>query len=198
MKNWIADAKMTHYYCSKNRVKALMKRTTIGLTAQRICRWLFHFLLHFGANMGNRQTTLRMDRHETIVTGRCETFRYCHIGGIGMTSAELKHRAKLQEWAARIQDCRSSGLSVRAWCRQERINATTYYRWEREFLALAETEPCSSVSAVRFAELSAPKQVSRNVAERSAMLHIGNASLDIYPGCDAEQLRLLVELLRLC
>ena len=129
-----------------------------------------------------------MDRHETIVTGRCETFRYCHIGGKGMTSAELKHRAKLQEWAARTQDCRSSGLSVRAWCRQEEINAATYYRWERELLALAETEPCSSVSAVRFAELPAPKQVSRNVAERSATLHIGNASLDIYPGCDAEQL----------
>ena len=131
-----------------------------------------------------------MDRHETIVTGRCETFRYCHIGGIGMTSAELKHRVKLQEWAARIQDCRSSGLSVRAWCRQEEINAATYYRWERELLALAETEPCSSVSAVRFAELPAPKRVSRNVAERSATLHIGNASLDIYPGCDTEQLTL--------
>ena len=115
-----------------------------------------------------------------------------------MTSAKLKHRAKLQEWAARIQDCHSSGLSVRAWCRQEEINAATYYRWERELLALAETEPCSSVPAVRFAELPAPKQVSRNVAERSATLHIGNASLDIYPGCDAEQLRLLVELLRLC
>ena len=76
---------------------------------------------------GKRQTTPRMDRHETIVTGRCETFRYCHIGGKGMTSAELKHRVKLQEWAARIQDCRSSGLSVRAWCRQEEINAATYY-----------------------------------------------------------------------
>ena len=115
-----------------------------------------------------------------------------------MTSAELKHRAKLQEWAARIQDCRSSGLSVRAWCRQERINATTYYRWEREFLALAETEPCSAVPAVTFAELPEPKKMSRNVVERCATLHIGNASLDIYPGCDAEQLRLLVELLRLC
>ena len=65
-------------------------------------------------------------------------------------------------------------------------------------LALAETEPCSSVSAVRFAELPAPKQVSRNVAERSATPHIGNASLDIYPGCDTEQLKMLVELLRLC
>ena len=99
-----------------------------------------------------------------------------------MTSAELKHRAKLQEWAARIQDCRSSGLSVRAWCRQEEINATIDYRWERELLALAETEPCSSVLAVRFAELPAPKQVSRNVAERCATLRIGSASLDIYPG----------------
>ena len=115
-----------------------------------------------------------------------------------MTSAKLKHHAKLQEWSARMQDCRSSGLSVRAWCRQEGVNVTTYYRWERELLALAETEPGSSVSAVRFAELPAPKQGSRNAAERSATLHIGNASLDIYPGCDAEQLRLLVELLRLC
>ena len=44
-----------------------------------------------------------------------------------MTSAELKHRAKLQEWAARIQDCRSSGLSVRAWCRQKEIHAATYF-----------------------------------------------------------------------
>ena len=44
----------------------------------------------------------------------------------------------------------------------------------------------------------AKKQVSRNVAERCATLHIGSASLDIYSGCDAEQLKMLVELLRPC
>ena len=115
-----------------------------------------------------------------------------------MTSVELKHRAKLQEWSARIQDCRSSGLSVRAWCRQERINATTYYRWERELLTAADQAPCAAVPAVTFAELPAPKQVSCNISERCATLHIGKASLDICPGCDAEQLRLLVALLRLC
>ena len=115
-----------------------------------------------------------------------------------MTSAELKHQTKLQEWTTRIQDCRSSGLSVRAWCRQEEINAATYYRWERELLASAKTAPCSSVPAVRFAELPEPKRVSRNIAERSATLHIGSASLDIYPGCDTEQLKMLVNLLRLC
>ena len=56
-----------------------------------------------------------------------------------MTSNELKHEAKKQEWSMSIQECRGSGLSVRAWCRQEGINAATYYRWERELLALAET-----------------------------------------------------------
>ena len=115
-----------------------------------------------------------------------------------MTSAELKHRVKLQEWAARIQDCRSSGLSVRAWCRQEEINAATYYRWERELLTDVRRNGAPPSTAVTFAELPAPKQVSRNAAERSATLHIGNASLDIYPGCDTEQLKMLVELLRLC
>ena len=115
-----------------------------------------------------------------------------------MTSKELKQEAKKQEWSMSIQECRGSGLSVSEWCRQRGVTTATYYRWERELLALAETEPCSSVSAVRFAELPAPKRVPRNVAERFATLHIGKASLDIYPGCNAEQLRLLVELLRLC
>ena len=115
-----------------------------------------------------------------------------------MTSNELKHEAKKQEWSMSIQECRGSGLSVSEWCRQRGVTTATYYRWEREFLALAETEPCSAVPAVTFAELPEPKKMSRNVAERCATLHIGKASLDIYPGCDAEQLRLLVELLRLC
>ena len=115
-----------------------------------------------------------------------------------MTSTELKRQAKLQEWSAWIQDCRSSDLSVRAWCRQEGVNATTCYRWERELLSTAETGPRSDVPVVRFAEFPAPKQASRSVAERCATLHVGKASLDICPGCDAEQLRLLVELLRLC
>ena len=115
-----------------------------------------------------------------------------------MTSAELKHHAKQQEWAAQIQNCRSSGLPVRAWCRQEGINASTYYRWERELLTGVRKNGAPSSTAVTFAELPVPKRVSCNVAERCATLHIGRASLDIYPGCNAEQLRLLVELLRLC
>ena len=115
-----------------------------------------------------------------------------------MTSNELKHEAKKQEWNIAIQECRSSGLSVSEWCQQRGVTATTYYRWERELLTEVRRNGTPPSMTVTFAELPAPKQVSCNVAERCATLHIGKASLDIYPGCDAEQLRLLVELLRLC
>ncbi len=97
----------------------------------------------------------------------------------------------------RIQDCRGSGLTVRAWCEQQGITASTYYRWERELLDEVETASPPSASAVTFAELP-PKQALCNVTERSATLRIGDVSLDVYPGCDAEQLKMLVELIRPC
>ena len=115
-----------------------------------------------------------------------------------MTSNELKHEAKKQEWSMSVQECRGSGLSVSEWCRQRGVTTATYYRWERELLTGVRRNGAPPSTTVTFAELPAPKQVSCNVAERYATLHIGNASLDIYPGCDAELLKMLVEILRLC
>ena len=63
-----------------------------------------------------------------------------------MTSTELKHQARLQEWAGAIQDCRSSGLSVRQWCRERGTTPTTYYRWERELLSIAGSTKALSES----------------------------------------------------
>ena len=74
-----------------------------------------------------------------------------------MTSTELKHQARLQEWSAAVKDCRSSGISVRQWCRERGITTTTYYRWERELLAAANTTPALPTAV--FAELPRPKQV---------------------------------------
>ena len=115
-----------------------------------------------------------------------------------MTSNELKHEAKKQEWSMSIQECRGSGLSVSEWCRQRGVTTATYYRWERELLTGVRKNGAPPSTAVTFAELPEPKKMSRNVSERCATLHIGKASLDIYRGWDAEQLRLQEELLRLC
>ena len=116
-----------------------------------------------------------------------------------MTSIELKHQARLQEWAGAIRDCRSSGLSVRQWCRERGTTPTTYYRWERELLSVASTaKALPETPATAFAELPVPKQVCYNTAERSATLHLDNVSIDIYPQCGTEQLKTLVEIFRRC
>ena len=93
------------------------------------------------------------------------------MGGIGVTSTALKHQARLQNWAEAIRDCRSSGLSVKQWCRQREITTTTYYRWESEVLALAKTEKdLGTEDAVTFVELPAA-QLSIPLIVRAQTAH---------------------------
>lgn len=114
-----------------------------------------------------------------------------------MTSTELKHQARQQKWVAAIQDCRSSGLPVRQWCRQRGITPSTYYRWEREVLSIADAALELPGTPV-FAELPAPKQQYRNISECSATLRIGNSSIEFYQELSPELLKTLVEALGSC
>jgi transposase-like protein len=134
-------------------------------------------------DMSNRQNHRRIDLCEIIVVERFATFHHYQRQGVqGMTSAELKRQARLQEWATAIQDCRSSGQSVRQWCRERGVTTATYYRWEREVLAIASATPelPEPTSSVAFAELPVPKQPCRNVEEYFATLRIGDASLELH------------------
>lgn len=117
-----------------------------------------------------------------------------------MTSATtLKHQARLQEWSVRIQDCRSSGLSVSRWCKEKGVTPTTYYRWEREVLTLTDNS-CNppTQNAVTFAELPPPEKQCHTITERSATLRVGEISVDLYQKLDAELLMTLIEALRSC
>ena len=119
-----------------------------------------------------------------------------------MTSTELKHQARLQEWATAIQNCRSSGLSVRQWCRERGITTTTYYRWERELLAISDTaRELPEVPATSFAELPAlmkANQLCRNDAECSATLRVGSGCIEFYQELSPDLLKIMVEALRSC
>ena len=105
-----------------------------------------------------------------------------------MTSNELKHQARTQEWGVAIQECRSSGLSVREWCRQRGVTTTTYYRWEREVLSSIRRKDAADRSAAVFVELPAPQPL-RNVSERTVTLNLGKGSIDLYQEMSPEMLR---------
>jgi hypothetical protein len=49
----------------------------------------------------------------------------------------MKHAALLQEWSGRIAECRSSKMSVKAWCSEQGIPIKTYYYWEKKFVTEA-------------------------------------------------------------
>ena len=115
-----------------------------------------------------------------------------------MNANEAKHQARVAEWRERVRECRSSGLSVKAWCAGQGIKTATYYRWEHEVLTRADSQTNHDKPEGRpvFAEL--PETVihkeeaggkGRVVAEMETVKGV----VRIYEGADAEVVRALCE-----
>lgn len=118
-----------------------------------------------------------------------------------MNARELKHEALLGEWRERIVACRSSGLAVSRWCREEGIAPKTYYRWERELLALAGEQLAvrSGSGSPTFVEVrSAPGTGGMRGLGRQAVaqLHTAAGELEVYSGADQETLRAIIGALK--
>ena len=79
-----------------------------------------------------------------------------------MTIYDIQNAQKTPVWKQRIIECRSSGKSVKEWCKEHGLDFTTYYRWERKILANiipAEEFPASDLRALPGSELpSIPKE----------------------------------------
>ena len=52
----------------------------------------------------------------------------------------IKHEAMLQEWTARFAECRSSGMTVKAWCEAQGLSIKRYYYWEKQVVAKANQQ----------------------------------------------------------
>ena len=49
-----------------------------------------------------------------------------------MSTRSIIHQATLNEWASRIKEQKSSGLSVSEWCRQNNLSKNMYFYWKRQ------------------------------------------------------------------
>ncbi len=63
----------------------------------------------------------------------------------------IKHEAKLAEWTEKMQQCRSSGKSVKGWCDEQGIRTKTYYYWEKQLVERA-TQQDSQLSGILCSE----------------------------------------------
>ena len=99
----------------------------------------------------------------------------------------LNRQEKIAVWSERIAACRSSGISVRAWCEGNGISTASYYKWQKKLFCLA------AQTAPQFAEVCVAP-----AAKISATVHLGNVSVDVHSGADAETTAMVLQILQSC
>lgn len=82
----------------------------------------------------------------------------------------LNSQNKLALWSERIQACRSSGMNVKDWCRENEICKQTYCRWQRKLFEMTVSQ-----SGPMFVEMPV-----RSNSITAATIHSGELSIDIH------------------
>jgi len=112
---------------------------------------------------------------------------------------KLKHEALLQEWTARIGECRASGMSVKTWCETQGVSIKTYYYWEKQFVekvkeqALLPTAP--QTGALYRINPEALLCGNDNSTEACIMIRYGETVITMPAGSTEESIAELVKAL---
>ena len=118
-----------------------------------------------------------------------------------MTVNEMKHEAKLAIWKENILDCRTNQIPVSTWCADHGIHVTTYYKWERKiFGGVGSQAVLGGGQGNEFVELPAPKSQSALQCNDGcvAVIHVGAASVEVYPGIDEATLSVIIRAVQSC
>ena len=103
----------------------------------------------------------------------------------------LNENNKVSEWAARITECRNSGLSVREWCEANHLCTQTYYRWQKRLFELAQAQ-----QEVRFADVTPSR--SAHSGHVAVTVRINGAEAEIHSGADAATVETVLRFLKSC
>lgn len=103
----------------------------------------------------------------------------------------LNEQKKLALWAERVNACRSSGRTVKDWCKESGIGEQTYYRWQKRLFEMARQQ-----QEGRFAEIT-PELVNR-VDEIAVTVRVAGAEVDIRSGADAAIAETVLRVLKSC
>ncbi len=107
-----------------------------------------------------------------------------------MDIQKLNKSERLGEWAQMISQCRNSGMTVSAWCREHDINTKTYYyRLRRLCEAIPEPTKPDNLSLPTgateplFADVTPAELTKRGPA--AINIRMGSTEVEIRNGADA-------------
>lgn len=115
-----------------------------------------------------------------------------------MNIRKIDREVKLKQWTEVIQDCRSSGQSVRSWCIEHNIDEKRYYYWLRKIREQAcnsiEHPVSIDVNKCEFAQIQPP--VAFHQVVPTIKLHIGGIIVEISDGMSQETISYVLNRIR--
>jgi len=89
---------------------------------------------------------------------------------------KITHQIRLTQWTSIIKECRSSGMTIRAWCSKNKVNEKQFYYWQRRVRkeAFNELQECSTDRSERFVPLPVPiqtKTIPENITPDIVLRH---------------------------
>lgn len=102
----------------------------------------------------------------------------------------IKENANPAEWMRQVEECRGSGMSVRAWCEQSGIAVSTYtYRQNKVWKALKQQKT--------FVEM--PTEVlGKSEPAIAATVHISGVNAEVHNSADEATLAAIFRALKSC
>ena len=97
---------------------------------------------------------------------------------------QIKRNSSLAEWAEMVRTCKNSGLTVKAWCKEQGLNEKTYYYRQKQ---LCNALPEKAGNAIQFAEIRQP--VIDGTPEDGIHIRIGTADISVHSNADLDLLR---------
>ena len=109
----------------------------------------------------------------------------------------MSKQERLENWTAKIMACRSSGMTVRAWCQENSLSEKTYYYWQRRlFQVLSEQQ--RTIGQPAFAEITPESNNIRSSGGVAVTVRIAGAEADIHSGADASTVETVLRILKSC
>lgn len=105
----------------------------------------------------------------------------------------LNTNQALQEWSARIKECRNSGMTVRNWCSEQGIRTQTFYYWQKKLFNMVANQ-----NHPEFAEISMPAEKYASETSAVAKVRINGFEVDVPKGSDTAELTRLFLVLKQC
>ena len=108
----------------------------------------------------------------------------------------MSKQERLENWTTRIMACRSSGMTVRAWCQENGLTEKTYYYWQRRlFQTLSEQQ--QAIRQPAFAEITPTPNV-RPSGGIAVTVRTSGVEAEIYNGADAATVETVLRILKSC